>query len=345
MPLDEIKTVTIDENDWRYDLYQTESTPDPEPEVIPEPEAIVEPEPEPTPEPEKEVVEPVVETVVPEYKAKKYVPIEDEEKLAELLDRKYGYKKLNPEEKALAFIKEQNPELDDNEILFIAANDYGIGVEKPSEEDLTSEQALELKKQDIARKKLYSQAESFFAEQASKVELAGEDPLELDPAYKTYKEQIAEQERVRVQQAEKYKETIQEVKSAAKSISDYKIPEEIDLDGSKFAFEINFKMDDKKQAELVAYTERYTPTEDEIAQYTDTTTGKFDWKGYMGYMAEKAFEKDIRKAAIRQALAQDRQQFIEKELKNSTLRNNDVSKVSDTKIDHVDWYWDRVAGR
>jgi hypothetical protein len=345
MPIDninELPTVQMDENDWRFDLYQTDEV-TPEPEVVPEPEAVAEPEPEVVAEPIPEP--PVVETVVPEYKTKKYVPVEDEEKLAELLDKKYGYKKMKSEDKALAFIKQQNPELDDNEIMFIAANDYGIGVDKPDEDDLTDSQVLDLKKQDIARKKLYTQAENYFAEQANQIQLTSEDPLELDPNYKTYKEQVVAQEQLKKQQEQKYQETIKEVKSAAKSISDYKITEEIDLDGSKFALEVSFKMDDKKQAELVAYAERYSPTDAEVASYTDTTTGKFDWKGYMGYMAEKAFEKDIRKAAIRQALAQDRQQFIEKELKNSTLRNNDVSAQADRKVDHVDYYWDKYAGR
>src|SRR6202000_1223188 len=112
-----------------------------------------------------------VKTADVEYKSKKYVPIEDEEKLAELLDKKYGYKKMKPEEKALAFIKNQNPELDDNEILFIAANDYGLGVENPDESLLTDAQVLELKKQDIARKKLFGQADSYFAEQAASARL------------------------------------------------------------------------------------------------------------------------------------------------------------------------------
>jgi hypothetical protein len=343
MPIDGLKTVAVDENnDWAYE-FRDIPTPAPEPEVVPEPEAVT-PEPEPTPVPEP-TPDPVVETVVPEYKSKKYVPIEDEEKLAELLDKKYGYKKMKPEEKALAFIKNQNPELDDNEILFIAANDYGIGVDRVDETDLTSEQALELKKQDIARKKLLSQADNYFAEQASQVQLTAEDPLELDPAYKTYREQAAANEQLRAQQEQRKQEVLTEITSASKKVSDLKIPVEIDIDDSKLAIDVNFKLDENKQKELVSYAERYIPSDAEVAQFTDTSTGKFDFGGYLAEQANKLFAKDIIKAGIRQALAHDRQQFIEKELKNSTLRNNDVSQTADRKVDPVDYYFDHYAGR
>jgi len=65
-------------------------------EPTPEPETVVEPEPEPTP-----VAEPVVETVVPEYSGKKYIPLENEKEVYETLSKKYRYENMNPKKKPL----------------------------------------------------------------------------------------------------------------------------------------------------------------------------------------------------------------------------------------------------
>ena len=51
--------------------------------------------------------------------------------------------------------------------------------------------------------------------------------------------------------------------------------------------------------------------------------GEFDMKGYMTSLAKKLFAEPIQKAVIKQALAKDREEFTERELKNSTLRNNE----------------------
>jgi hypothetical protein len=64
-----------------------------------------------------------------------------------------------------------------------------------------------------------------------------------------------------------------------------------------------------------------------MKQFTDTQTGKFDYKGYLASLAPTVFAKQLLAAGIRQALHQDRQKFVEGELKNSTLRNNDVSNI------------------
>ena len=324
----------IDENSVAYEFFNLgqEEVAEPEVEVVPEPVAEVE-----TPEPEPEIVpEPVVETVVPEYKSKKYIPVDDEKALYESLDKKYNHERMKPEEKALAFIKQQNPELDDNEILFIAANEYGIGVDKPDEADLTDAQVLELKKQDISRKKLLSQADNYFKEEAGKIELPGADPLELDPDYKSYKEETTKQTQARVAQEQQLQNTIKQIDKNVKEISDLKEAIEIDIDDSKFAIDVNFKLDDKKQKQLADYVKQYIPSDAEVAAFTDTDTGKFDWKGYMSTQATKVFAKDMIKAAVRQALSADRDAFRENHLKNSTLRNNDVSTQVTKDFDIVD---------
>jgi hypothetical protein len=277
-----------------------------------------------------------VKTADVEYKSKKYIPVDDEKDLYDRLDKKYNHERMKPEEKALAFIKQQNPELDDNEILFIAANEYGIGVEKPDETLLTDAQVLELKKQDISRKKLLSQADNYFKEEAGKVELPGADPLELDPAYKAYQESTAKQAEARTQQEQQLQSTIKQIDKNVKEISDLKEPIEIDIDDSKFAIDVNFKLDDKKQKQLADYVKQYIPSDAEIAAFTDTDSGKFDWKGYMSNQATKVFAKDMIKAAVRQALSQDRDSFRETHLKNSTLGTNYESKQVTKDFDIVD---------
>lgn len=327
----------IDENDMAYEFFEVGKETVVE-EVAPEPEVVAEVE---IPEPEPVVVpEPVVETISPEYKAKKYIPVEDEKELYDRLDKKYNHERMKPEDKALAFIKQQNPELDDEEVLFVAASDYGIGVEKPDESLLTDAQVLELKKQDIARKKLFGQATEYFKEEAGKVELPGADPLELDPAYKAYQENTTKQASDRQAQEVQLATTIKQIDKNVKEISDLKEPIEIDIDDSKFAIDVNFKLDDKKQKQLADYVKQYIPSDSEIAAFTDTDTGKFDWKGYMSNQATKVFAKDMIKAAVRQAISQDRDSFRENHLKNSTLRNNDVSQTVTKDFDIVEvWPW------
>ncbi len=363
MALDELQVAKIDENDWKYDLYQPEVKEETEQEqqqkaaeqeqidakAKADQEAVAAAEVETQrladEEAAKKQEEAKVETKTEAVVSKKYVPIENEKDLWEKLSKKYNHESLKPEDKALQFIKQQNPELNDDELLFVAASDYGIGVERPTESDLTEPQLLELKKQDIARKKLFTQADNFFKEQANGVVIDGEDPLDLDPQYKTYREQTTQAEQARKEQQQLYEQTLQQITSASKKISDLKIPVEIDIDDSKLAIDVNFKLDEKKQKELVSYAERYSPSKEEVAQFTDTSTGKFDFDGYLASLAKGVFSQDIIKAGIRQALAQDRERFIEKELKNSTLRNNDVSKTVDTKVDFNDTYWDKYAGR
>lgn len=278
-----------------------------------------------------------VETAEPEYKAsKKYIPIDDEKTIYDTLDRKYRYDRMKPEEKALAFIAKENPGLDDDELLFIASSEYGIGVEKPDEKDLTDEQMISLKKQDIARKQLLNKADTFFKEEAGKIQLEGIDPLETDEGFKTYQTERQAQVAKQKEQETLYNQTIQEFKTATKNLSEIKTAIEIDIDDSKLAVDVNFKLDEKKQNELLDYCERYRPTDNEMKQFTDPDTGKFDFKGYTAELANRFFAKDILKAGIKQAIAQDREQFVEGTLKNSTLRNNDVSRVVTKEFDVVD---------
>ena len=302
-------------------------------EPTPEPETVVEPEPEPEPTP---VAEPVVETVVPEYSGKKYIPLENEKEVYETLSKKYRYENMKPEEKALAFIAKENPGLDEDEILFIASSEYGIGVAKPDMDDLTDEQVVALRKQDIARKQLLNKADSYFNEEASKITLNGIDPLEDNEDFKSFRQQRTEQERIKLEQQRNYENTIKEVTNAVKSISELKVPAEIDIDDRKFAVDVTFKMDAEKQQKVIDYSKRYSPSDDEVKQFTDATTGKFDWKGYHSELANRLFYKEIAKAGLRQGLSQDREHFIEKELKNSTLRNNDVSQTVQKDFDIVD---------
>lgn len=288
---------------------------------------------------EKPIVAEVVTTPTPEADPtpkRKYVPIEDEKALYDTLARKYAYDSMKPEEKAFAFIARENPGLSDEDLMFIAASDYGIGVEKPDETEMTDEQLHALRKQDIARKRLLSQADTYFKEEAGRVELTGIDPLDSDEGYKTYQQAMTAQAEQQRTQQETYNNTIQQIESNSKQISEIKESVEIDIDEGKLTLDVSFKLDADKQKQLADYIKQYNPSEAEVAQFTDTPTGKFDWKGYIEAQATKVFAKQIMQAGIRQALATDRQKFVEETLKNSTLRNNDVSKVVTKDFDLVD---------
>lgn len=279
---------------------------------------------------------PVSEEAPAPYKSKKFIEVEDEKALYEKLNAKYRHEQMKPEEKAFSFIKKQRPELDDNEVMFVAATEYGIGVEKPDESTMTDEQVLELKKQNVNRKKLLREADEFFAGEAAKVALEDYDPLELDPEYKdfrTNRQKVADEQKENQEKRENLYTTFE---TNSKAILEITESVEIDMDEGKLAIPVTFKLNEEKQKQLADFAKRYTPTDEEFNQFNDLKTGKFDYEGYMRSMAPKVFARDIAKAGMRQALAQDREKFIEKELKNSTLRNNDASQIVEKPFDIVE---------
>lgn len=279
---------------------------------------------------------PVIQDTPAPYKSKKFIEVEDEKALYTQLHSKYQYEGMSSEQKALSFIKQQNPELDDNEVAFLAASDYNIGVEKPDEADMTDEQQIAWRKQEISRKQLLSKADAYFSEEANKMALPDYDPLDLDPDYKEYRT-ISQQQKAEAKEREdKINYINTEIETNAATISEITVTVEIDIDEGKLAIPINFKFTKEKQEQLADFAKRYVPTTSEYEAHNDPKTGKFDYKGYVESLAPTCFAKEIAKAGMRQALASDRTNFIEKELKNSTLRNNDTSKVVEKSFDLVD---------
>lgn len=290
-------------------------------------------------------VAPVIETPAP-YKTKKFIEVEDEKQLFESLNKKYSHERMKPEEKALAFLREQNPELDDSELSFIAMTEYGIGFDPLSDDELSDQQKIELQKQSIAKKKLLKQADDFFQSEASKVTLPDYDPLDLDPDYKSYRTESQKRSDDEKQRTDKINYINTELDTNANLISEITDSTEIDLDEGKFALDIKFKLDENKQKQLADFAKRYQPTAEEYNAFNDPKTGKFDYKGYVQSLAPIVFAKEIKAAGLRQALAKDRQHFVEHTLKNSTLRNNDVSQVTASeKLDANESYWKAAYGK
>lgn len=290
------------------------------------------------------IAEPIVEKSTP-YQSRKFIEVADEKALYETLNNKFQHEKMKPEEKALSFLAKHNPELDDKDLAFLAMTEYGIGVEPLADEELTDQQKIEIRKQDISRKKLLKQADDYFTEEASKVSLPDYDPLDLDPDYKEFRTNGEKAKDEQKQREERTQNIITELETNSKTISEITESVEIELDEGKFAVPVKFKLNEEKQNQLADFAKRYTPTQAEYDAFNDPKTGKFDYKGYMESLAPIAFAKDIAKAGMKQALAQDRQQFIEKELKNSTLRNNDVSQTTETPFNFTDYYFDNFAGK
>jgi len=284
---------------------------------------------------EKQQQEEKKEEVVVKAEKKKLWTEDYENTVSELLGKKLQYKSLSPEQKALAFIAKENPGLEKDEIEFLAATEFGIGVPEPDEADLTEAQIIELKKQGIQRKKLINQADSFFKNEAESVQLPEPD-IDEDPEYTQYKKEKVSQAEAAKTQAETYAKTLQQVETTAKNITEIKDVLEIEIDDRKLPVNLNFKIDEAKQAKLIDFVKNYTPTKEEVAAFTEPVSGQFDYKGYMTSQASKVFAREILASGIKQAIAQDRAEFIEKELKNSTLRNNNVSETVDKKFDFVD---------
>ncbi len=334
-----------------YGIPETVAAIEPEPvvetpvaEIEQVPEVVVESEPATVPVVAQEP-EPTPVTDPAPYKSKKFIEVEDEAALFQKLNAKYGHTTMKAEEKAIAYLREQNPELDEKEIAFLAESDYGIGLERPDIEELTTEQIAALNRQDIARKKLTSQADKHFASKAEQVALEDYDPLDLDPEYKEYRTTQQARQAEQTAREQHIADVTEQIQTNVKAISEIADTFEIDLDESKLAVPISFKLDANGQKKLEDFALRYTPSKEEYDQFNDPKSGKFDYKGYMQHIAPMAFAKEIAKASIKQGISQSREKFVETELKNSTLRNNDVSDTQVRKVDANDWYWNNVAGK
>lgn len=263
----------------------------------------------------------------------------EDREVFELLKNKFGYENLSEEQKALTFLAEKHPELDHDDLVFLAQQEYGIGAEAYTKAELdlmSDEQKSTLRKQEIDRKKLLSTADKFFAEKATNIEIpALPNPLDEDEGYKEYQSFKSQQEELRLKQEEQAKideeydrKIEEEVKSTALEIEVLPIDLKIDLDQGEFALKSEFKLDDAKKKQLADYALEYTPTQGEIKAHQDQS-GKLDMKGYMTMLAKRLFSDQINKAALKQALSKDREEFTERELKNSSLRNNDNMQFAD----------------
>jgi hypothetical protein len=257
----------------------------------------------------------------------------------ELLKNKFGYENLSDEQKALTFLQEKNPHLDHDDLLFELAEKYGIGADKLTDDELdllTDSQKAEIRKQEIAKKTLLNEANKFFTEKATDITIPMlPNPLDEDEGYKEYQTFKAKQEELKVQQEQAEiaqqefdKKVEEEVNSTALTIDALPIELTIDLDQSEFALKSEFKLDEAKKKQLAEYALEYTPTQAEIKAHQDQS-GKLDMKGYMTALAKRLFSEQIQKSALKQALAKDREEFTERELKNTTLRNNDNMHIPD----------------
>lgn len=267
-----------------------------------------------------------------------------EEEIYNAIKDKYAYKEYTPEQKVIAYLAAENPELDENELLFLAAQDFGIGVDADEDAELTPEEKSVLRAQGIARKKAVSQADKYFQERANAITLPTlPNPLDNDEGYKAYQASVAKQQEIIAQQAEDQKNidaVLLEMNTTAKTFEKIDIDLKLDLDGGEFAIKSDFKLDAKKQQQLADYALRYQPSPDEVKTFTDTN-GKFDMKGYMAVLAKQCFSDQLIKAAVKQALSQDRERFVEGELYNNKLRNNDISESPDRPLE----MWELAMGK
>jgi hypothetical protein len=283
----------------------------------------------------------VVAPFVPEFKSEKdrwlYETIREgkEKEAYEALRQKFEYESYSSDQKVLAYLKELNPMLDEDDIAFKAASEFGIGAEEYVAELLTEDQKKELKSQEIKRKELLYKADGFFKEKAESFELPSlPNPLDTDEGYKSYKEfqatqaELAEQE---VQFKKEQQEMFNQIDSASLKIETIEIEPKIVLDDSEFTFKSEFKLDENKRKQLADFAKVYTPTQEEVKEYFPED-GKFNIPGYLSHLAEIKFSKQIRDAVVKEGIAKAREEFIEKDLKNSTLRNNQSTQQTNREV-------------
>ena len=309
-------------------LVETEAiieTPEVVEEIIPEVVAEI-----------KEVEKPIIPTLEFESEEGRYLydklskgELED---AYEALRQKFEGKSLSEEQKILSYLKVKNPYMDADDIAFTAATDYGIGID-PIDEDayLTDEQKSELRKQGIKKKALLGEAQGYFDEKANVAKLPTlSNPLDTDQDYLTYKQSILEREKAETESKQNLEKLYKEVDTVTSALNSIPITDKIALDEGEFDLSTQFTLDDAKKKQLAEHVKDYTPTKAEIK--ASTIDGEFDMKGYIQIQAEKLFHKQIQKSVLKEALAKRMDNFFEKELTNSSLKNSESTQQTSIEV-------------
>jgi len=266
----------------------------------------------------------------------KIEPVDNSEwlkSLEEAVIKKNQYKSLSAEQKALAFLKEKHPSLNDEDLIFEAAQEYGIGVTDIDLEDLSEEDKRAIKKQEIKRKELMYEADTYFKQQSDAIELPTiPNPIETDEDYKSYKEFVAQQKAQEVEIQKQQLEINTNIDTTSSKLEKIEIEPKITLDEREFSFKSEFKLDENKRKQLAEFAKVYTPTQEEIDEYFPQD-GKLNMDGYLSHLATIKFQKQIINSAVKEGIARAREEFVEKDLKNSTLRNNETTQQSNREVD------------
>lgn len=259
----------------------------------------------------------------------------EQKEVWELLNKKFAYESMPNEQKVIEFIMAKNPDFTQEEAMFVAENEYGIGSDKPTEEELAvmdKEDKSKLMAASIKLKGVLREANTYFKENSDNFELPTlPNPLETDEGYKSYVANKAETEKQQAKDKEIVDKTIVLIDATANSIKKLVLNDEINLDEGKFEFKVDLEITPKKQAQLAAFAKNYSPTQDEIAAHSKD--GKLDMTSYLNYLAEKAFSRSIIKAAVKQAVSMDREKFLTKDLINNKMGNNSDGLPVNIEVD------------
>jgi len=307
--------------------------------VIEEEKEILTPAAEIVKEETKEEVKEEAKPFLPEFKSEKsrwmYETLTKEEgdkEVYEALRKKFEPQSYTDEQKAFAFLKEKHPYLDEDDLAFKAASEFGIGVTRLDEDDLTEDDKRALKAQEIKRKELISQADAHFKQQTDSYELPTlPNPLDLDEDYKSYKEFVSAQEKEQEAFKAEQEKVFTEIDTTSLTLEKIEIEPKITLDEREFTFKSEFKLDENKRKQLAEYAKEHIPTQGEVAQF-QSEDGKFNMQGYLSHLATIKFQKQIINAAVKEGIAQAREEFVEKDLKNSTLRNNQTMQQTNREV-------------
>lgn len=255
-----------------------------------------------------------------------------DDEVLQALNKKHGYKTMTTEQKAISYLKTLHPSLDDDDLAFKAENEFGIGVEAPDEYASDAEKNG-FKAMEIKRKELLHDADGYFTSEAEAFKLPTLPSIEDgDPEYKSYKEFIASQEENEILIKAQEDKLIDMIDTSSAKVETIEIKPTIQLDDREFSFVSEFKLDDNKRKELAEFAKVYTPTQEEQAEFFPED-GKFNMEGYLGRLAQYKFRDQIINAAVKEGIARAREEFVEKDLKNSTLRNNETQQQSTHDID------------
>ena len=246
-----------------------------------------------------------------------------------LNEKSTDYTSLDKTEVVRLKLKNDNPELDDNEIEEEMQDRYGLGLQKKSidRDEMDDEQIEEAEAYNKQIDKLISKgnrelkkdaaiASKFFEDRKGTFELPKFEVEDVQSQSQTQTFDPAEYEQSIIKQQEEYKEKtwIPQLKTIIDPLENLQDQVEFEDNGNKVVLDIDYKLSKAEKEEIFNHLVDYTAHPSDV-KYVDDK-GNVDKERFSADMATQLMYKKLLKTACKEAYVLGRKEFVKNDLVN-----------------------------